>query len=60
MYLVSACLAGVNCKYDEGNNEKEEIKKLVEEGKAILVCPEQLGGLPTPRLPSEIKGDKVF
>ncbi|AEM79045.1 Uncharacterized conserved protein YbbK, DUF523 family [Thermoanaerobacter thermohydrosulfuricus] len=60
MYLVSACLAGVNCKYDGGNNEKEEIKRLVEEGKAILVCPEQLGGLPTPRLPSEIKGDKVF
>lgn len=44
MYLVSACLAGVNCKYDGGNNENKEIKKLVEEGKAILVCPEQLGG----------------
>ncbi|HHW57727.1 MAG TPA: DUF523 domain-containing protein [Clostridia bacterium] len=60
MYLVSACLAGVNCKYDGGNNGKEEIKKLIEEGKAILVCPEQLGGLPTPRLPSEIRGDRVF
>ncbi|AIS52741.1 hypothetical protein TKV_c15770 [Thermoanaerobacter kivui] len=60
MYLVSACLAGINCKYDGGNNLKEEIKKLVGEGKAILVCPEQLGGLPTPRLPSEIRGDKVF
>ena len=60
MYLVSACLAGINCKYDGGNNEREEIKNLVREGKAILVCPEQLGGLPTPRLPSEIRGDRVF
>jgi uncharacterized protein YbbK (DUF523 family) len=60
MYLVSACLAGVNCKYDGGNNEREEIKKLVREGKAVLVCPEQLGGLPTPRLPSEIRGDRVY
>ena len=54
MYIVSACLAGVNCKYNGGNNIDDHIVKLVEEGKAILVCPEQLGGLPTPRLPSEI------
>lgn len=60
MYLVSACLAGVNCKYNGKNNLVEEIKKLVEDGKAVLVCPEQLGGLPTPRLPSEIKKDKVI
>jgi uncharacterized protein YbbK (DUF523 family) len=54
MYIVSACLAGINCKYNGGNNLNNEILKLVKEGKAILVCPEQLGGLPTPRLPSEI------
>ena len=54
MYLISACLAGVNCKYDGGNNEDEKILELVKAGKAILVCPEQLGGLPTPRLPAEI------
>lgn len=54
MYLVSACLAGVNCKYSGGNNIDEDIVKLVEEGRAVLVCPEQLGGLSTPRLPSEI------
>ncbi len=54
MYLVSACLCGVNCKYNGGNNENEVITNLLREGKAILVCPEQLGGLPTPRLPSEI------
>ncbi len=54
MYLISACLAGVNCKYDGKNNEDEKIMELVKEGKAVLVCPEQLGGLSTPRLPSEI------
>ena len=54
MYLISACLAGVNCKYDGGNNEDEKVLELVKAGKAILVCPEQLGGLPTPRLPAEI------
>lgn len=55
MYLISACLAGVNCKYDGGNNYKEKIMELVKRGEAILVCPEQLGGLTTPRYLSEIK-----
>ncbi|MDI6601153.1 MAG: DUF523 domain-containing protein [Thermoanaerobacteraceae bacterium] len=53
--LVSACLAGFNCKYNGGNNKDERIVKLVMDGKAIPVCPEQLGGLSTPRNPSEIK-----
>ncbi|MCQ2749125.1 MAG: DUF523 domain-containing protein [Clostridia bacterium] len=60
MILVSACLAGVNCKYSGGNNENEEIKKLVESGEAILICPEQMGGLTTPRKPAEQYGDKVI
>ena len=55
MILISACLAGVNCKYDGGNNYNEKIMELVRNGDAILVCPEQLGGLTTPRTPSEIK-----
>ena len=50
MILVSACLAGVNCKYDGGNNYNEKIMELVRNGEAILVCPEQLGGLSTPRV----------
>ncbi|WP_373899033.1 DUF523 domain-containing protein [Haloimpatiens sp. FM7315] len=54
MILVSACLCGINCKYSGGNNIKEDILKLLKEGKAIPVCPEQLGGLKTPRMPSEI------
>lgn len=54
--VVSGCLAGINCRYNCGNCLNESIKKLVDEGKAITVCPEQLGGLPTPRTPSEIVG----
>jgi uncharacterized protein YbbK (DUF523 family) len=55
MILVSACLVGLNCKYNGGNNYNEEIFNLVKAGKAVPVCPEQLGGLTTPRAPSEIK-----
>ena len=47
MYLISACLCGVNCKYNGANNYNEICDKLFSSGKAILVCPEQLGGLPT-------------
>lgn len=60
MILLSACLAGVNCKYNGQNNEVPALKKLYEEGKAVLVCPEQLGGLPTPRIPCEIRGKRVY
>ena len=58
MYIVSACLAGVDCKYNGGNNLDKEVLKLVKDGRAVLVCPEQLGGLPTPRLPSEMVDTK--
>lgn len=54
--IVSACLAGVNCKYNGGNNLNEDIKKMVSTGKAIPVCPEQLGGCATPRPAAEISG----
>ncbi|HNW11271.1 MAG TPA: DUF523 domain-containing protein [Candidatus Rifleibacterium sp.] len=60
MIIVSACLAGVPCRFDGQAKGYEKIKELVKKEKTILVCPEQLGGLTTPRLPSEIKGDKVF
>lgn len=55
MILISACLAGINCKYNGGNNSNDKIIELVKKGDAILVCPEQLGGLKTPRTPAEIK-----
>lgn len=54
MYIVSACLCGINCKYSGGNNLDERVLKLFKEGKAMPVCPEQLGGLETPRPPAEI------
>ena len=49
--LVSACLLGINCKY---NGENNVCKKVFDISGVIPVCPEQLGGLATPRLPSEI------
>ncbi len=56
MYIVSACLAGVNCKYSGGNNFDPRIRELVSQGKAVLVCPEQLGGCSTPRPAAELDG----
>ncbi len=54
MIIVSSCLAGCECRYDGKSNEVAEIKKMVLENKAIALCPEQLGGLSTPRIPCEI------
>ena len=54
MIIVSACLLGENCKYSGGNNNSENVIKYLEDKEYILVCPEQLGGLSTPRNPSEI------
>ena len=53
--MVNACLAGENCKYNGGNNRNEKVLQLMEENEVITVCPEQIGGLPTPRVPSEIR-----
>lgn len=52
--LVSACLLGENCKYNGGNNRNQKILDFLEGKEVIPVCPEQFGGLPTPRVPSEI------
>ncbi len=57
--MVSACLAGTPCRYDGRSNLRPEIAALVERGEAVPVCPEVLGGLPTPRTPSERKGESV-
>nr|WP_320119866.1 DUF523 domain-containing protein [uncultured Marinifilum sp.] len=54
MIIVSACLAGVKCRYDGNNNLVPEIRDLVQNGKAIALCPEELGGLPTPRISCEL------
>jgi uncharacterized protein YbbK (DUF523 family) len=54
--IVSACLCGINCKYNGGNNLHPYYLELLSAGEIIPVCPEQLGGLPTPRTASEISG----
>lgn len=54
MIIVSACLCGINCKYNGENNYNEKIAQLLKEGRAIPVCPEQLGGQSTPRAAHEI------
>lgn len=54
MIIVSSCLLGLNTKYDGKSNDHTLIRKYISAGKFIPVCPEQLGGLPTPRPPVEI------
>lgn len=54
--LVSACLLGVNCRYDGQNNLNEKVMQLAAKEVLIPVCPEQLGGLGTPREPMGIIG----
>ena len=58
--MVSACLAGLHCRYDGRSNHKPEVAELVASGLAVPVCPEELGGLPTPRDPSERIGERVM
>ncbi|MCD6176674.1 MAG: DUF523 domain-containing protein [Candidatus Cloacimonetes bacterium] len=60
MILVSACLAGIKCRYDGKDNANIKVIEMVKKGIAIPVCPEQLGGLQTPRIPAEIYEDKVI
>ena len=60
LYLVSSCLAGVNCRYDGKDNKNKDIVELVRRGQAIPICPEQLGGLPTPRTSCEIVMDEMW
>ena len=59
--LISACLLGENCKYSGGNNALPEpvLTALRERYRLIPICPEVLGGLPTPRVPSERRGERV-
>lgn len=57
--LVSACLLGENCKYNGGNNFNEKVVALKEHFEIVPICPECFGGLPIPREPSEIVGERV-
>jgi uncharacterized protein YbbK (DUF523 family) len=55
-WLVSACLIGKRCRYDGSHKRNEAVVALAKRQKLIPVCPEELGGLPIPRPPSEIVG----
>lgn len=56
MKLCSACLLGIKCAWDGKDRKNEKVIELSKREILIPVCPEQLGGLPTPRIPSEIQG----
>ena len=57
--LISACLYGEKCRYDGGDNLISRLDEIKKYCNLIPVCPEVLGGLETPRNPSEIVGEKV-
>ena len=58
-FIISACLCGEKCRYDGKELTSYQIKELVDDKKALMVCPEVLGGLTVPRPPCEIVGDKI-
>ena len=58
--LCSACLLGLKCRYDGKSKLNKKVRELSKKVILIPVCPEQLGGLPTPREPAEQRGDKVI
>ena len=57
--LISACLLGARCRYDGASKPQPWVAALAERHTLVPVCPEQLGGLPTPRPPAERRGDRV-
>ena len=57
--LISACLLGVCCRYDGASKAHPLAGALAQRHTLVPVCPEQLGGLPTPRPPAERQGDRV-
>ncbi|AVQ20925.1 PF04463 family protein [Fusobacterium necrophorum subsp. funduliforme ATCC 51357] len=58
--LISACLLGIPCRYDGRDNKIESLNLLQQQFDFVPICPEQLGGLSTPRCPCEIQGNKVM
>lgn len=57
---MSACLLGECCKYNGSHNRSEKVIALSNVFEMIPVCPERFGGLPVPRVPSEIRGGRVY
>ncbi|MCF0111371.1 MAG: DUF523 domain-containing protein [Erysipelotrichaceae bacterium] len=59
MILVSKCLLGECCRYDGKHCQCDWVIRLCQKEEYVAVCPEQMGGLPTPRIPSEQVGNCV-
>ncbi len=59
-FLVSACLIGQACRYDGAAAAHPAAMRWLAEGRALPVCPEMLGGLPCPRPPCELRGDRAI
>ena len=57
--LISACLLGLKCRYDGQSRPNAAVLALGEKHHLVPCCPEQLGGLPTPRSPSEWQGERI-
>lgn len=60
MIIVSACLAGVQCRYNGQEFPIPEVVEMVKKGQAIPVCPEVLGGLPIPRPKAEQRAGRIL
>ena len=60
MILVSACLLGQRCRYDGGCRPNQKVLDLAEKEFLLPVCPEQMGGLPTPRVPVERRDGRAI
>ena len=58
--LVSACLLGIPCRYNGETKKDEPVCAMADRYELVPVCPEVLGGLKTPREPSEIRGRRVY
>ncbi|NPA93803.1 MAG: DUF523 domain-containing protein [Thermodesulfobacteria bacterium] len=60
MILVSGCLLGISCRYDARSKPNQEVISLAKGSRVVPVCPEQLGGLSTPRPPAHLVGGDGF
>jgi len=58
--LISACLVGERCRYDGNHNKIDCLDQLSKKYRLVSACPEQLGGLDTPRDPAEKLGNRVI
>jgi len=58
--LISACLLGIHCRYDGKDAFHKQVKGLLKNKYVVFACPEQLGGLPTPRPRNHIIGERII